>query len=100
MAPKSHEPTSRPSCNPTAGRLVENSLKSARKNKYWLSLDPVSNCTISGPIQELSKLVAVATVGMAMAEAEDPHPFSEGVLLERDQKIWVAGRVNEEWFLN
>jgi hypothetical protein len=44
--------------------------------------------------------VAFATVGMAMVEAEAPYPFSEVVLLERDQKIWVAGRVNEERFLN
>jgi hypothetical protein len=61
---------------------LKNSLKSARKKKYWLSLDPVSNFAISGPFQELSKLVVVATVGMATAEAEAPHPFSEGVLLD------------------
>jgi hypothetical protein len=69
--------------------------KLARNKENWLSSDPVLYCAIGGPIQELSKLVAVATGRMAMAGAEALHPFSEGLLLDLVQKRWVAGRENE-----
>ncbi len=114
MAPKSHEPARHPSCNPTVGTwlaedwyatrkgdraeadkgIAGNShwLKLARKEENRLSLDPVLYYAISGPIQELSKHVAVATSVMATAEAETPRPFSEGVLPDLDQKTWALKR--------
>jgi hypothetical protein len=69
--------------------------KLARNKENWLSSDPVLYCAIGRPIPELSKLVAVATGGMAMAEAEAPRPFSEGLLPDLVQKRWVAGRENK-----
>jgi hypothetical protein len=64
----------------------------ARKEEDWLSSDPVLYCAISGLIQKLSKLVAVARGGLATAEAEAPCPFSEGVLPDLDQKTWAWKR--------
>ena len=36
--------------------------------------------------------MAVATGGMATVEAEAPHPISERVLLDLDQKTWAWKR--------
>ncbi len=63
-----------------------------------LSSDLVLYCAISGPIQELSKLAADVTGGMATAGAEATRLFSEGLLPDLVQKRWVAGRENERRF--
>jgi hypothetical protein len=69
--------------------------KSAKKEVNLLSSNLVQYCAISGPIQELSKLAANATDGMATVGAEALPPFSEGLLPDLVQKRWVAGRENE-----